>query len=109
MLKRKVVSYQMLVTRKRKVARWLPDGRGCGRIREEVRGVRSRTRALAGMAQLIECWPENRKVVSSIPSQDPCLGCRPGPQLGVCDRQPMMYLSHIDVSLYFSLPLKINK
>ena len=28
-----------------------------------------------------------------IPSQDTCLGCRPGPQLGTCEREP------IDISL----------
>ena len=49
--------------------------------------------ALASMAQWIECWPENKKVTSLIPSQGTCLGCRPGPQLGACKRQL------IDVSL----------
>ena len=42
---------------------------------------------LAGVAQWIEHWPVNRKVASSIPSQDTCLGCRPGPWLGACERQ----------------------
>ena len=60
------------------------------------------------MAQWIEFWPVNQRVTSSIPSQDTYLGCRPGPQLGVCERQP-----HIDVSLPLSpslpLSLKINK
>ena len=56
---------------------------------------------LAGVAQWIECWPESRKAADSIPSQDTRLGCRPGPLLGVCKRQP-----HIDVSLpLFFLPL----
>ena len=57
---------------------------------------------LAGMAQWIKRWPANQRVTRAIPSQDTCLGCRPGPQEGVCDRQP-----HTDVSLSFSpsLPL----
>ena len=65
--------------------------------------------ALAGVAQWIECWPANQRVTGSILSQETCLGCRPGPQCGVCERQP-----HVDVSLtFFLLPfpsvLKINK
>ena len=36
--------------------------------------------ALAGVAQWIERWPENKKVPSWIPSQGTCLGCGPGPQ-----------------------------
>ena len=63
--------------------------------------------ALAGVAQWTECRPANQKVAGSIPSQGPCLGCRPGPQLGVLEGQP-----HIDVSvpLSFLSPLsKINK
>ena len=35
--------------------------------------------ALAGIAQWIECWPANQRVVASIPSQGACLGCGPGP------------------------------
>ena len=31
--------------------------------------------ALAGVAQWIECRPENQRVASSIPSQGTCLGC----------------------------------
>ena len=49
--------------------------------------------ALAGIAQWIGHLPENQKVTGSVPSQGTHLGCRPGPQLGVCERQP------IDVSL----------
>ena len=61
--------------------------------------------ALAGVAQGNECQPMNQRVANLIPSQGACLGCRPGPQLGACKRQP-----HIDVSLPFSLPspLKIK-
>ena len=46
-------------------------------------------------------WPVNQKVASLIPIQGTCLGRRPGPRLGACERQP------IDVSL--PLSLKINK
>ena len=60
------------------------------------------------MAQWIEWWPVNQRVTGSIPSQDTCLGFRPGPRLGVCKKQP-----HTDVSLPVFLPpflsLKINK
>ena len=49
--------------------------------------------ALAGVAQWTGCRPGNRKVTCSIPGQGTCLGWGPGPQLGVCERQP------IDVSL----------
>ena len=38
--------------------------------------------ALAGVAQWIECQPENLRVTSSILSQGTCLGCTPSPQLG---------------------------
>ena len=54
---------------------------------------------LAGVAQWIECWPVNQRAGSLIPSQGTCLGCRPGPQLGVRKRQP-----HTDVSLPLLLP-----
>ena len=55
---------------------------------------------LAGVAQWIECRPANQRVAGLIPSQGTCLGCGPGPQLGVHERQP-----HIDVSLpLFLLP-----
>ena len=50
--------------------------------------------ALAGVAQWVERQPANQRVTSSIPNQGTCLGCGPGPQLGVLKRQP-----HIDVSL----------
>ena len=64
--------------------------------------------ALAGVAQWIEHWPVKQKAAGSIPSEGTCLGCRPGPQWWVHERQP-----HIDVSLPLFLPptpsLKINK
>ena len=53
----------------------------------------SSNQALACVAQWIECWPANQKVASSIPSQDTCLDCGPGPWLRACKRQL------IDVSL----------
>ena len=44
----------------------------------EVRVVRSTNKALAGMAQWIECQPVNQRVAGSIPRQGTCLGCGPG-------------------------------
>ena len=61
--------------------------------------IRDRKGALAGVAQWIECWPENQRVTGSIPSQGTCLGCGPGPQWGLHERQP-----HINVSLPLFLP-----
>ena len=37
-------------------------------------------KALADVAQWIECWPTNRNVAPSIPGQVICLCCRPGPR-----------------------------
>ena len=48
--------------------------------------------ALADVAQWIECCPVNQEVTGSIPSQVTCLGCGPGPQLWVCERQ-LIYVS----------------
>ena len=60
--------------------------------------------ALAGVAQWIECWLANQRVTGSIPSQGTCLGCRSGPQCGVCEQQP-----HVDVSLpLFLLPFSLK-
>ena len=42
--------------------------------------------ALAGVAQWIECWPANQRVDCLILGQGTCLGCGPGPWLGVCER-----------------------
>ena len=53
---------------------------GLGEMGEEVRGLRSSNRALAGVAQWIECRPVNQRVAGSISSQATCLGCEPGPQ-----------------------------
>ena len=44
--------------------------------------------SLAGVAQWIGRGPVNQRVAGSIPSQGTCLGCGPGPQKGVHERQP---------------------
>ena len=61
--------------------------------------------AWAGVAQGSQCWPANQRVGSSIPSQDTCSSCGPGPWWEVHKGQP-----HIDVSvpLFLPLSLKIN-
>ena len=61
--------------------------------------------ALAGVAQRTEHWPVKLKVTGSIPSQGTCLGCRPGPQLGACERE-VIDVSHtwLFLSLSPSLP-----
>ena len=38
--------------------------------------------SLAGVAQWIECWPENQKAAGLIPSQGTCLGWGPVPSWG---------------------------
>ena len=55
---------------------------------------------LAHVAQWIECWPVNQRVTGWIPSQNTCLGCRPGSLQEVHKSQP-----HTDVSLPLFLPL----
>ena len=70
--------------------------------------------ALTDVAQCIECRPANRKVTGSIPSEGTCLGYRPGPQLGPCERKPIeVSLAHqcFPPCLSPSLPLslKLNK
>ena len=47
----------------------------------------------AGVSQWIEHQPANQRVAGSIPSQGTCLGHRPGPQCGACERQPDMDVS----------------
>ena len=63
--------------------------------------------ALADMAQWIEHQPA--KVTGSIPSQSTCLSCRPGPQLGACERQPLDVISHTLMFLSFSFPSSLSK
>ena len=62
--------------------------------------------ALAGVAQWIEHWPANQGVTGSIPSQGRCLGCGPGPQQAVLERQPHIYVS---LCLFHPPPLSKNK
>ena len=50
------------------------------------------------VVQWVGHHPANCKVPGSIPGQGTCLGCRPGSQLGTCERQP------IDVSLPIFFP-----
>ena len=69
--------------------------------------------ALAGVAQWIEQIADQR-VTGSISHQGTCVGCRPGPQLGTCERQPInAYLTHKCVSPSLSpflpISLEINK
>ena len=45
-------------------------------------------KALAGVAQWIDCQPVNQKVAGLITGQSTCLGCRWGPQLRACKRKP---------------------
>ena len=70
-----------------------------------TKGVyQKRKPALAGVAQWIEHRPLSQKVAGLIPSQGTYLGCGPGPQLGVCERQP-----DTDSSLSFSFPFPLSK
>ena len=60
---------------------------------------------LAGVAQWIECQPENQRVTSSIPSQCTCLGCGPGSQCRrVRNKHRLMF-----PSLSFSPPSPLSK
>ena len=70
-----------------------------------ITGLSQEARALDGVAQWIECQPENQRVNSSIPRQGTCLGFRPDPWLGGCERQPInVSLTHQCVSLPLFLP-----
>ena len=70
------------------------------------RKAKQTVRALDVVVQWVEREPMNQSVAGSIPSQGPCLGCGPGPQLGGGgERQP-----HINVSLpVFPLPSPLSK
>ena len=46
---------------------------------------------MTGVAQWVGHCPANQKVTVAIPGQGSCLGCGPGPHLGLCERQ------HIDL------------
>ena len=58
--------------------------------------------ALAGVAQWIQCQPENQRVAGLIPSQGTCLGFEPGPHLGARESQPLAHQC-------FSLPSPLSK
>ena len=73
-------------------------------MREKRKGERKKEkvgkRALAGVAQWIDCRSAHQRVMDLIPSRGTCLGCGPGPQCGAQGGQ-----LHIDVSLpLFPLP-----
>ena len=64
-------------------------------------------KALAAMAQWIQCRPVNQMVAGSIPNQGTCLGCGQGPQEGgVRGNHTVMFFS---LSPSLLLSLKINK
>ena len=63
--------------------------------------------ALAGVAQWIECRPENQRVAGSIPSQGTCLGYHVPGRGHVRGNHTLMFLSLPSSSLPHSL--KINK
>ena len=54
--------------------------------------------------------PVDREVAGSVPSQDTCLGCGPGPQLGGCGPGPQLgawerQLFAVSLTHHVSLPL----
>ena len=65
-----------------------------GNIIKILKNYKQMKKALAGVAQWIQCWSAKQGVTGSIPSHGTRLGCRPGPQWGAHERQP-----HTDVSL----------
>ena len=58
-------------------------------VRKAVPSFKSYCHALTGVAQWAGRCPTSRKVVSSVPVEDTCLDCGPGPQLGACGRRPI--------------------
>ena len=54
---------------------------------------------------------ERSQVAGSIPGQGTCLGCRPGPHLGACERQldQCFSPSSMFLSLLFSLPSPLSE
>ena len=59
--------------------------------RKGVLAIRNEHGVLADVAQCVGCHhPENQKVASLIPSQGTCLGFKPGPQMRVSKRQPVV-------------------
>ena len=64
---------------------------------------------LTGVAQWVGHHPTNQKVTGSIPSQGTLLGFRPGPRLGMCERQLIdVFLIHTCFYPSLPLPLRIN-
>ena len=73
---------------------------GCGTLVAVLTAVQRHCPPLTGATMRpgrcgsgTECRPVDHKVAGSFPGQGTCLGCGPGPQVGVCERQ------RIDVSL----------
>ena len=83
-------------------------------IRQRYDIFKNHPKALAGVPQCFEHWPENWNVPGSIPSQGTCLGCGSGPQLGACERQ-LITVSFIHWCFspsffpFLLLALKLNK
>ena len=67
--------------------------------------IRNATCALSSVVQLVGHHPAKRKVASSIPSHDKCLGCRFRPQLGHIQETANRYFSH--ALMFPSLPLSL--
>ena len=72
------------------------------------RNTKGASDALTGVTQRVGHCPVNQHIAGSIPSQGTSLDCRPGPQLGECEKQA------VDVSLThgcfsFSLPSCLSK
>ena len=61
--------------------------------------------SLASVAQLVGCHPTNRKVASSILSQDTCLGCGFGSWLGWVPEATDRYFSLTSMILSLFFPL----
>ena len=65
---------------------------------------------LAGVAQWIERWPVNQRVIGSIPGQGTCLGCEPGAQQGgEQEATTHCFSPSLSPSLPLCLKNKINK
>ena len=73
----------------------------------DINHMKKTVRALAGVAQWIECEPANQRVIGSIPSQGTCLGCGPGQVPSRECRRGNHTL--IFLSLSFSLPSPLSK
>ena len=66
--------------------------------------------SLNGVAQWVGSHPANQKVTSWIPGEGTCLGCWPGPQLGVQEAtDPCFSCTWMFLLLPFSLPSLLSK